>query len=206
MTKNKSTVRTRFAPSPTGLLHIGGVRTALFAWLVARQHGGQFILRIEDTDKSRQEDGAVDHTMECLDWLGLQPDESPTNAGDFGPYTQSERLATYKKYANQLIDQGLAYADPTTPEQLSEWRAAARAQKKPFHFRDHRPENPPTWDGSLPLRFKIDADASPDWHDEIRGDIKGVSENIDDFIIIKADGYPTYNFAHIVDDFVKPML
>jgi len=193
-------VRTRFAPSPTGKLHIGALRTALFAWLVAQQNDGQFILRIEDTDKNREVDDAVQHIKDSLDWLGLHTDEGPDQDDKYGPYTQSERLDIYHKYAQILIDKGLAYADPTTPEQLKQWRKQAQAEKRPFHFRDHRPENPPEWDGSLPLRFRIDAETSPDWHDEIRGDIDGVNENIDDFVIIKTDGYPTYNFAHIIDD------
>jgi len=200
MTNSDKHLRTRFAPSPTGKLHIGGIRTALYAWLVAKQANGQFILRIEDTDKSREEQGAIEHIQASLAWLGLTPDEGPQAGGDYGPYTQSDRLDIYLNYAQQLLDASHAYADPTTPEQLKEWRRQAQAEKRPFHFRDHRPQNPPEWDSSLPLRFKIDAERSPDWTDVIRGPMDGVSENIDDFIIVKADGYPTYNFAHIVDD------
>lgn len=194
-------VRTRFAPSPTGYTHVGGLRTALFAWLVARQAKGQFIIRIEDTDKKREVKGAVEHLYESLKWLGIDWDEGTDVGGNHGPYRQSERLDIYKKYAQKLYDEGKAYADPTTPEQLTQWREQAKEEKRPFRFNEHRPKNPPAWDGKLPLRLKIDANISPDWHDEIRGPQKGTSENIDDFILIKADGFPTYNFAHIVDDF-----
>jgi len=194
-------VRTRFAPSPTGFLHVGGIRTALFAWLLARQAGadGQFILRLEDTDKVREVEGSGQHIMDSLQWLGLQWDEGPDIGGPFGPYKQSERLATYKEWAQKLIDKGRAYADPYTPAEVEKFREAAKAAKKPFLFRDHRPENPPQWDGSQPLRFKSDPHDHV-WKDAVMGELKTGPEVIDDFIIIKSDGYPTYNFAHIIDD------
>lgn len=194
-------IRTRFAPSPTGFLHVGGVRTALFAWLLARQHGGQFILRIEDTDKAREVEGSEAHIMESLGWLGLEWDEGPDNDGPHGPYRQSERLDIYKQWAQKLIDAGRAYADPYRPEELDGLRQRARQQKKPFLFREHRPQNPPTWDGTQPLRFKSEP-KSYEWHDEVMGDLSAGPEAVDDFIIIKSDGYPTYNFAHIVDDYL----
>src|SRR5580765_7441777 len=109
------TVRTRFAPSPTGLLHVGGIRTALFAWLIARQAGGEFILRIEDTDQAREVEGSADHIIESLRALGLDYDEGPDKPGDFGPYFQSQRLESYKTWAQVLIDAGRAYADPYSP-------------------------------------------------------------------------------------------
>lgn len=193
-------VRTRFAPSPTGFLHIGGLRTALFAWLVARQNDGVFMLRIEDTDVKREVEGAEAHIMESMRWLGLEWDEGPDKGGPTGPYRQSERIDSYKKWAEKLIDKGLAYADPTSAEELEKLRETAKNANKPFHYREYRPKNPPEWDGKTALRFKIDADRSPDWEDLIRGPQAGTTENIDDFIIMKADGYPTYNFAHIVDD------
>lgn len=199
MSDNQKPVRTRFAPSPTGFLHVGGVRTALFAWLVARQAGGQFILRIEDTDKAREMKGSEQHIIDSLRWLGLDWDEGPDKGGEHGPYRQSERLDIYKKWAQKLVDSGRAYADSTTPEQLEQFRQAAKDQKKPFLFRDHRPENPPAWDGSQPLRFKSEP-KDYNWHDEVLGDLSTGPEAIDDFILIKSDGYPTYNFAHIVDD------
>src|SRR3989344_3809227 len=146
--------RTRFAPSPTGLLHVGGVRTALFAWLVAKQAGGQFILRLEDTDKARETAGSEAHIMECLQWLGLGWDEGPDVGGQYGPYRQSQRLEIYQRWAQKLLDLGRAYADPYTTEQLDKLRSQAKAQKRPFLYREHRPGDPPQWDGSQPLRFK----------------------------------------------------
>lgn len=192
-------VRTRFAPSPTGYLHVGGIRTALFAWLIARQNGGQFILRFEDTDKKREVAGAEEHLSKSLLTLGLQYDEGPDIGGEFGPYKQSERLASYKVWAQKLIDAGRAYADPYTAEEVQTFREQAQKEKRPFLYRNHRPENPPAWDGTQPLRFKSDPKAY-DWHDEVMGDLHTGPEVIDDIVLIKSDGYPTYNFAHIVDD------
>ena len=194
-----SSVRTRFAPSPTGFLHVGGIRTALFAYLVARQAGGQFILRLEDTDQKREVEGSAEHLVESLHALGLEYDEGPDKSGKFGPYRQSERLDTYRAWAQKLIDSGRAYADPYTSEEVQKFREEAQAQKKAFLYRDHRPGNPPAWDGSQPLRFKSEP-KSYEWHDEVYGDLHSGPEVIDDFILIKSDGYPTYNFAHIVDD------
>jgi len=195
------TVRTRFAPSPTGYLHVGGVRTALFAWLLARQNDGQFILRLEDTDKAREVEGSGKHIMDSLHWLGLNWDEGPDIGGPYAPYKQSERLSTYKEWAQKLIDKGRAYADPYTPDEVEKFREAAKAAKKPFLFRNHRPENPPTWDGTQPLRLKSKPQAYT-WHDAIMGDLTAGEEAIDDFILIKSDGYPTYNVAHIIDDLI----
>ena len=194
-----NTVRTRFAPSPTGYLHVGGIRTAVFAWLVARQNGGKFVLRLEDTDKKREVAGSAEHLMESLRALGLEYDEGPDIGGEFGPYRQSERLDTYKQWAAKLIESGRAYADPYTPEEVQAFREQAQKEKKPFLYRNHRPENPPEWDGSQPLRFK--SDPKPvSWHDAVMGERKAGPEVIDDIILIKSDGYPTYNFAHIIDD------
>ncbi len=194
-----NTVRTRFAPSPTGYLHVGGIRTALFAWLVARQAGGQFILRFEDTDKKREVEGAREHLIKSLRTLGMEYDEGPDKGGPFAPYVQSERLDSYKVWAQKLIDAGRAYADPYTPEEVQKFREQAQAAKRPFLYRNHRPENPPAWDGTRPLRFKSDPKPYR-WHDEVMGDLSTGPEVIDDFILIKSDGYPTYNFAHIIDD------
>jgi glutamyl-tRNA synthetase len=192
--------RTRFAPSPTGFLHVGGVRTALFAWLLARQSKGQFILRLEDTDKVREVEGSGQHIMDSLEWLGLTWDEGIGEAGGpYGPYKQSERLNTYKEWAQKLADKGRAYADPYTPEEVNKFREEAKAAKKPFLFREHRPENPPAWDGTQPLRFKSEP-KSYQWQDAVMGDLSTGEEAVDDFIIMKSDGYPTYNFAHIIDD------
>ena len=194
-----SNVRTRFAPSPTGYMHVGGIRTALFAWLLARHEAGKFILRIEDTDKKREVEGSVEHIIKCLNALGLDYDEGPEKGGQYGPYKQSERLKIYDKWARQLINQDRAYADPYSPEQLNGFRQAAAKNHQPFLFRNHRPDNPPEWDGSQPLRFKSEP-KDYSWNDEVMGKLSAGEEAIDDFILIKSDGYPTYNFAHIVDD------
>lgn len=192
-------VRTRFAPSPTGFMHVGGVRTALFAWLTARQSGGQFILRIEDTDKKREVEGSIQHIINSLDWLGLNRDEGVGTGGPFEPYLQSERRAQHMEWAHKLIDEGRAYADMRSEEELDAIRKDATDKKKPFLARDYRPENPPTWEPGMPLRFKSEPRAY-DWHDEVMGNIHTGPEVVDDFILVKADGYPTYNFAHIIDD------
>jgi glutamyl-tRNA synthetase len=184
-------VKTRFAPSPTGFLHAGGVRTALFAWLTARHYNGEFILRIEDTDRNRHVEQSEQHIIDSLKWLGLD--------ADGGPYRQSERLPLYKEWADKLIRSGRAYADTSTPDQLDELRSAAKAAKRPFLFRDHRPAQTPDWKPGTPLRFKSEP-KSYKWHDEVLGDLSSAPEAVDDFIIIKSDGFPTYNFAHIVDD------
>jgi glutamyl-tRNA synthetase len=194
-----NTTRTRFAPSPTGYLHVGGIRTALFAWLLARQQDGKFVLRLEDTDQKREVEGSAEHLMRSLKSLGIIYDEGPDVEGPYGPYRQSDRLESYKIWAQKLIDAGRAYADPYTPEEIQAFRDQAKAEKRAFLYRNHRPENPPAWDGTMPLRFKSDPKTYK-WHDEVMGDLSTGPEVIDDFILIKSDGYPTYNFAHIVDD------
>lgn len=191
--------RTRFAPSPTGYLHVGGIRTALFAWLVAKQTKGTFILRLEDTDKAREVEGSGKHIMDSLRWLGILWDEGLEIGGPYAPYKQSERLAIYKEWGQKLIDKGRAYADPYTAEEIDAFREAAKTAKIPFLYRNHRPEQTPVWDGSQPLRFKSDPKAHT-WHDAIMGELHAGTEAVDDFILIKSDGYPTYNFAHIIDD------
>ncbi len=192
-------VITRFAPSPTGMMHVGGLRTALFAWLWARKNGGTFILRIEDTDKEREVAGSKEQIIESLKWIGIDYDEGPDIGGPNAPYLQSERLDSYKKWGQKLVDAGFAYADTFTEAEVEAWRTQAEADKKPFLFRNHRPENPPAWDGTMPLRFKTPVKAYA-WHDAARGDLSAGEEAVDDIILIKGDGYPTYNFAHIIDD------
>ena len=192
-------IRTRFAPSPTGFMHVGGVRTALFAWLLARQKQGQFILRLEDTDQKREVEGSAEHIIAALGALGIHHDEGPDIGGPFTPYKQSDRLPIYKEWAQKLIDAGRAYADPYTPAELDAFRESAKANKKAFLYREHRPESPAPWDGTTPLRLKSDPKAYH-WHDEVLGDLSTGPEVIDDIILIKSDGFPTYNFAHIVDD------
>ena len=195
------TIRTRFAPSPTGYIHVGNVRAALFPWLLARQQGGKFILRIEDTDQARFVEGATDLILDTLDWLGIDWDEGPRKGGDYGPYIQTERREHYLKWAQKLIDKGLAYADPYTADEVDAFREQAKTEKRAFLYRDHRPENPPTWDGSQPLRFKVPKVKRYTWNDPVMGELTAGPEALDDFILIKSDGLPTYNFAHIVDDY-----
>jgi glutamyl-tRNA synthetase len=195
-----SNVVTRFAPSPTGFMHIGGVRTALFAYLWARKNKGTFILRIEDTDKEREVPGSIDHIQESLNWLGLEWDYGPDTQNPWGSAIQSQRLETYFKAAQILIDKGFAYPDPYSAEEIDAFRREAQANKKVFLFRDHRPKEFGTWDGKRPLRFKVPSVKRMIWNDEVRGELSAGEEALDDFILIKADGYPTYNFAHIVDD------
>ena len=192
-------IRTRFAPSPTGFLHVGGVRTALFAWLIAQKDNGTFILRIEDTDKAREVDGSIEHIKQSLRWLGIEWQEGVDIGGPYAPYLQSERLDIYKEWANKLIASGQAYADPYTKEQLEEFRNVAIVNKKPFLYREYRPSKPPVWDGKQPLRFKSDPKAYK-WTDAVMGELSTGPDAIDDFILIKSDGYPTYNFCHIIDD------
>lgn len=200
MSTDPKKVVTRFAPSPTGFLHIGGVRTALFAYLYARKMGGTFILRIEDTDKQREVEGSIKHIMDSLRWLNIEWDYGPDKPGPFGPCIQSERLETYQKYAKKLVEKGLAYPDPYTKEEVEKFRQDAEAQKKPFLFRDYRPETFDVWDGTRPLRLKVPEIKRYVWEDAVRGRLEAGEEMLDDIILIKSDGYPTYNFAHIIDD------
>jgi glutamyl-tRNA synthetase len=193
-------VVTRFAPSPTGFLHVGGVRTALYAYLWAKKNNGEFILRIEDTDKAREVEGSMQHIIHSLKWLGINWTQGPDIGGPHAPYLQSERLESYKKYAQILIQKGHAYPDPYTKEELDEFREKADEEKRAFLYRDHRPETFGVWDGTKALRFKTPEIKSYKWHDVVRGELSAGPEALDDFILIKSDGYPTYNFAHIIDD------
>ena len=190
---------TRFAPSPTGYIHIGNVRSAIYPYLLARQSGGKMILRIEDTDRARYVEGATELIEDTLEWLGLNWDEGPIVGGPHGPYFQSERQSIYHAWARKLIDSGRAYADPTPPEKIAEYREECAKSKTPFLYRNFRPTDTPEWEPGIPLRFK----ATPkeySWHDEVMGDMHSGPEVLDDIILIKKDGFPTYNFAHIVDD------
>lgn len=198
-----SNIRTRFAPSPTGYIHIGNVRSALYPYFVARQTNGKFILRIEDTDQNRFVDGAEDLIIDVLSWLGIDWDEGPKNdgeVGEFGPYHQTNRRDIYHRWAMKLVEKGLAYADPRTADELNALKEDAKANHALFLYRDHRPIDPPEWDGTQPLRFKVTDPQDYHWHDEVMGDLSAGRDAVDDFIIMKSDGLPTYNFAHIVDD------
>lgn len=190
---------TRFAPSPTGYIHIGNVRSAIYPYLIARQEQGTYILRIEDTDQARFVEGATELIEDTLEWLGLKWDEGPIIGGPDGPYFQSERKAIYHAWAKKLIDMGRAYADPTDTETIQSYRDECAAKKIPYLYRNFRPTKTPEWHEGIPLRFKSDPKLRK-WHDEVMGDMEAGPEVQDDIILIKADGLPTYNFAHIVDD------
>ena len=192
-------VITRFAPSPTGYIHIGNVRSAIYPYLLARQTNGKLILRIEDTDRERFVEGATELIEDTLEWLGIDWDEGPIVGGPNAPYFQSERKTIYHEWARKLIAAGRAYADPTPPEVIDGYRKTCNEQKKPFLYRNFRPENPPEWEPGMPLRLKT-IPKSYDWVDEVMGEMHTGPEVLDDIILIKKDGFPTYNFAHIVDD------
>jgi len=192
-------LKTRFAPSPTGYIHIGNVRSAIYPYLIAKQAGGKFVLRIEDTDQARYVEGATKLIENTLRWLGLDWDEGPIVGGPDAPYFQSERKAIYHEWAKKLIAMGRAYADPTSSEQIQQYRNQCNAEKIPYLYRNFRPTETPEWHEGIPLRFKADPKVRQ-WHDEVMGDLEAGPEVQDDIILIKADGLPTYNFAHIVDD------
>ena len=210
-----SNIRLRFAPSPTGPLHIGGVRTALYNYLLAKKTGGTFILRIEDTDQTRYVPGAEDYIIESLKWCGLEPQEGPGFGGDYGPYRQSERKALYKKYAQQLIDSGNAYYAFDTPEELEARRQAEKEKGNHTFKYDSKlrkemnnsttlsaEEVKSRLESGTPytIRLKIPIDEIVTVKDLIRGDVNFQSNELDDKIILKGDGMPTYHLANIVDD------
>ncbi len=190
---------TRFAPSPTGYIHIGNVRSAIYPYLIARQTQGNYILRIEDTDQARFVEGATELIEDTLEWLGLEWNEGPIVGGPTGPYFQSERKAIYYAWAQKLIDMGRAYADPTDAKTIQSYRDECTEKKIPYLYRNYRPTETPEWHEGIPLRFKSDPKPRK-WRDEVMGDMEAGPEVQDDIILIKADGLPTYNFAHIVDD------
>jgi glutamyl-tRNA synthetase len=203
---DSDTVRVRFAPSPTGYLHIGGARTVLFNWLLARNAGGTMVLRIEDTDRARNVSDSVAKILDDLRWLGLDWDEGPDVGGELGPYFQSERLDIYQKYCDQLLNSGHAYYALESPEELAALREAAQAEKRGFKYQ--RPDPLPTIDQGqqakdagkhVTVRLKMpDEDIVID--DRILGQVRMPREELEDFIIQKRDGWPTYHFACVVDD------
>lgn len=200
-------VRVRFAPSPTGIPHVGNIRTALFNWLFARHHGGAFILRIEDTDVARRVEGALEALLDSLRWLGLDWDEGPEVGGKYGPYSQSQRLALYQEAARRLVQEGNAYLCYCSPQRLEEMRAEqARRRQPPRYDRRCRDLSPAERDrlaaeGRKPVvRFKTPLEGETVFHDLIRGDIVVDNSTLDDFVLLKSDGYPTYHLANVVDD------
>ena len=200
-------VRVRFAPSPTGYPHVGNIRTALFNWFFARHHGGSFIVRIEDTDVTRKVKGAVNAILDSLRWLGLDWDEGPEVGGKYGPYFQSERLEIYKETAERLMAQGNAYHCYCSPQRLEEMRAEQVRRKQPpgydRHCRDLTPEEraKKEAEGIVPVvRFKVPLEGRTRFNDLIYGDVVFENNTLDDFILLKSDGYPTYHLANVVDD------
>lgn len=208
-------VRVRFAPSPTGGLHLGGVRTALFNYLFARKHNGKFILRIEDTDRTRFVEGAEDYIIKSLEWIGLDIDESDLKGGDYGPYKQSNRKHLYKQYADQLVKDGFAYYAFDTPEELEAMRKKLEEEKATVQ--SYGPATRSTMINQLTIgedetqkrlnageqyviRFKMPEDEHLVLHDIIRGKIEIDTKLLDDKVLYKSDGMPTYHLANIVDD------
>ncbi len=206
--------RVRFAPSPTGPLHIGGVRTALYNYLLARQQGGVFILRIEDTDQSRYVPGAEDYIVESLDWLGISPDEGPQQGGPYGPYRQSERGELYQAAVARLLETERAYYAFDTPEQLDTLRAEQEASGGVFRY---DASTRPGLDNSLTIsleeltrrlasneprvvRLRVEPGYDVVFRDQIRGTVSFSSDELDDKVLMKADGLPTYHLANVVDD------
>ena len=193
-------VITRFAPSPTGYIHIGNVRSAIYPYLLARQNQGKFILRIEDTDRERYVEGATDLIEDTLRWLRLDWDEGPEAGGENGPYFQSERLEIYHEWAKKLLKEKRAYVDPTPAEKIDEYRKECTEKKIPFLYRNYRPEKLDfDFKPGVPIRF-LSEPKEYNWTDAVMGEMSAGPETQDDIVLIKKDGYPTYNFAHIVDD------
>jgi len=210
-------VRVRFAPSPTGGLHLGGIRTVLYNYLFARQHDGDFVLRIEDTDQNRYVQGAEEYIFDCLKWCGLEPGESPINGGSYGPYRQSERKEVYRQYAEQLVEKGFAYYAFDTLEELEKMRHDFKTETNPSPQYDHHIRA--TMRNSLSLssdevkkllglntrhviRIKMPVNETVLLNDMIRGEIRFDTGVIDDKVLLKADGMPTYHLAVVVDDYL----
>ena len=207
MSNMNGKVRVRFAPSPTGDLHVGNVRSALFTWLFARHYGGTFILRIEDTDRERLVPGSVESIQEDLRWLGLDWDEGPSVGGPYGPYVQSERLHIYAEYASKLIAEGKAYKCFCSRERLEQMRAEQIARKQPPGYdrrcRDLDPREVERLEAEgVPyvVRIKMPIEGVTTFNDLVYGEVTFENAVLDDFVAIKSDGYPTYNFANVVDD------
>jgi len=210
-------VRVRFAPSPTGGLHLGGVRTVLYNYLFARQHGGDFVLRIEDTDQSRFVPGAEEYIINCLKWCGLQPDEGPHVGGEYGPYRQSERKAIYRQYAEHLVQTGHAYYAFDRPEELESMRERLKTPENPSPQYDHTArlsmrnscsltleETETLLEDGVPhvIRIRMPENETVSFTDMIRGEVSFHTGLVDDKVLLKADGMPTYHLAVVVDDYL----
>ncbi len=202
-------VRVRFAPSPTGYLHVGGLRTALYNYLFAKQQGGTFVLRIEDTDRTRLVEGAVENLIDALNWAGVSFDEGPGKDGGYGPYIQSERLEIYQRHAQQLLDQGDAYYAFDTADELTKMRRRQEADKLPTKYDRLAMRNQFTMSpdavsaallGDYVVRLKVPAGEEVAFDDLVRDRVSFQSDVIDDQVLLKSDGYPTYHLANVVDD------
>lgn len=206
MSDNKA-IRFRFAPSPTGFLHIGNLRSALFGYLLAKSQGGQFILRIEDTDQKREVEGAIESLISICTWMGIEFDEGPKTGGDYGPYIQTERLDIYQKQAEVLLTEGKAYRCFCSEERLTNMRNEQEAKKLPprydrlcLNLSKEEVEAKIAAGESYVIRQKMPLEGDVFVHDELRGDIKFPAGDLDDHVLIKSNGIPTYQFASVVDD------
>ena len=212
-----SRVRVRFAPSPTGGLHLGGVRTVLYNYLFAKHHSGDFVLRIEDTDQTRYVEGAEEYIYNCLQWCGLEADESPLKGGPHAPYRQSERKQQYAQYAQQLVDQGQAYYAFDTPEELTEMRERLKSDTNPTPQYDYHTRMQMRNSLSLPqdevkrlmeantpyvIRIRMPEQETIRFQDLVRGEVSFDTSLVDDKVLLKADGMPTYHLAVVVDDYL----
>src|SRR3954451_14193570 len=205
---DNSRIRVRYAPSPTGSLHVGGVRTALFNWLFARKNNGTFVLRIEDTDLERSTEESVEQLKRSLRWIGLEWDEGPEVGGSHGPYRQTERFDLYRRAAKKLLESGAAYRDFATTEELTEFREKARAEKRqpiytggPYRGMDPEETRRKAEAGEpYTVRFKTPREGQTVVEDMIRGPVTFENANLEDFVIMKSTDTPTYNFAAAVDD------
>ncbi len=200
--------RVRFAPSPTGYLHVGGLRTALYNYLFAKNKNGKFILRIEDTDRNRFVEGAVQNLISALKWCGMDYDEGPDTGGEYGPYMQSQRLELYQKHAENLLNKGRAYYCFCTPERLDNLRKEQQRQKLPqakydkhcLHLSTDEIENNLAGNISHVVRLNVEPDQKIIFDDVVRGKVEFESNNVDDQVLIKSDGFPTYHLANVIDD------
>ncbi len=200
-----SKVRLRFAPSPTGYLHIGGVRTALYSWLYTRQQGGEFILRIEDTDRERSTEESVRIVLESMHWLELDYDEGPDKPGPHAPYFQAQRLDLYREYAEKLVASGHAYRCYATKEEIAAAREAHAATGTKVGFRFQSPyrdgsRQPPSPDAGFVYRFRVPSEGATGWDDLVKGRIDVPNDTQQDFILLRGDGMPLYNFGCVIDD------